>query len=69
MRTAVALPVRIDIKDCYDATCTELTVTANIGGRAGVHVPLAAGSVAERRRQACLVLAPHSVALLCLACV
>ncbi|KAL4458483.1 hypothetical protein ABPG75_013348 [Micractinium tetrahymenae] len=35
VRTAVALPVRIDIKDCYDATATELTVTANIdsGGR------------------------------------
>ncbi len=34
VQTAVALPVRIDIKDCYDATCTELTVTANIGGQA-----------------------------------
>lgn len=35
VRTAVALPVRIDIKDSFDATCTELTVTANIdsGGR------------------------------------
>ena len=35
VRTAVALPVRIDIKDAFDATCTELTVTAAIdsGGR------------------------------------
>lgn len=35
VRMAVALPVRIDIKDAYDASCTELTITANIdsGGR------------------------------------
>lgn len=35
VRTAVALPVRIDIKDAFDASVTELTVTANIdsGGR------------------------------------
>lgn len=31
----MALPVRIDIKDAFEASCTELTVTANIdsGGR------------------------------------
>lgn len=35
MRTAVALPVRIDLRDAFDACATELTVTANIdsGGR------------------------------------
>lgn len=35
VRTAVALPVRIELRDAYDAACTELTVTANIdsGGR------------------------------------
>eukprot|EP00891_Asterochloris_glomerata_P008160 jgi/Astpho2/8160/e_gw1.00120.231.1_t len=35
IRQAVALPVRIAIKDVYDETCTELLVTANLdsGGR------------------------------------
>lgn len=35
VRNAVALPVRIELRDAYDAACTELTVTANIdsGGR------------------------------------
>ena len=28
VRQAVLLPVRIDIKDVYDETCTELRVTA-----------------------------------------
>lgn len=35
VRTAVALPVRIELRDAYDACATELTVTADIdsGGR------------------------------------
>lgn len=35
VRAAVLLPVRIDIKDVYDETCTELRVTAALdsGGR------------------------------------
>lgn len=35
MRQAVLLPVRIDIRDVYDETCTELRVTAPLdsGGR------------------------------------
>ncbi|PSC71312.1 ACT domain-containing ACR9-like [Micractinium conductrix] len=35
VRTAVALPVLISLKDSFDATCTELTISANIdsGGR------------------------------------
>jgi hypothetical protein len=35
VRGTVALPVRIDIKDVYDETCTELLVTAALdaGGR------------------------------------
>ena len=35
MRQTVALPVRIDVKDVYDETCTELLVTAALdsGGR------------------------------------
>lgn len=51
MRTAVALPVRIDIKDCYDATCTELTVTANIGGRGHVFL-MSCGFVPVLQRRA-----------------
>ena len=35
MRCAVTLPLRIDIKDVFDGTCTELLVTAFLdsGGR------------------------------------
>jgi len=35
IRAAVLLPVRIDVKDVYDETCTELRVTAALdsGGR------------------------------------
>ena len=35
IRAAVLLPVRIDVKDVYDDTCTELRVTAALdsGGR------------------------------------
>ena len=35
MRTAVALPLRIDLRDAFDTACTELTVTAALdsGGR------------------------------------
>lgn len=35
MRHAVTLPMRIDIKDVFDGTCTELLVTAFLdsGGR------------------------------------
>ena len=54
VRTAVALPVRIDIKDSFDATCTELTITADIGGWVGGRGGGWAGgwdSLRRRRRQ------------------
>jgi hypothetical protein len=39
VRLAVALPVKIDIRDACEACCTELTVTANIGGHSGEGQP------------------------------
>ena len=56
VRMAVALPVRIDIKDAYDASCTELTITANIGGWGTW------GACTARGRHACAVSSPLAAA-------
>jgi hypothetical protein len=59
VRVAVALPVHINIRDVFDASCTELTVTAFIGAPSsylpGVVAPgAAAGGTLAGGTFACL---------------
>ena len=46
VRLAVALPIRIDIKDAFDSLCTELTVTAELdsGARGRPRVTFVSGA-------------------------
>ena len=39
MRRAVALPVRIAVKDVYDETCTELLICAPLDSGAAAMLP------------------------------
>ncbi len=56
VRTAVALPVRIELRDAYDAACTELTVRGWLEGCRAVGCCGAAVGVWRTRCAAVLLL-------------